>query len=159
MLCDFEDQGGVMRCRRPECGRFMLKVPGFDDPARYRSPCAAPSGKYPTPPQLPTGFRTYLTDSATRNNQQITVHLFSPPCQHLGIKRFFKDGSPKTAKQTGCCGGGTVTFTPTYDCAIFGKCAPFAGQIEDEFDQTHPCPGCEKYQQKNLESTSADHPQ
>lgn len=109
------------------------------------------------------GYRSTLVptleDTAERNGQIISVKLLHPPCQHMGAKRFFKDGSPKTAKQTGCCGGGVVTFTPTYECAIFGKCAPFAAKIEDDFDRTQPCRGCEKHSQNNLESASASHSQ
>ncbi len=100
-----------------------------------------------------------MQDTATRDGLIIDVHLLSPPCRHMGAKRFFKDGSPKTAKETGCCGGGVVTFTPTYECAIFGKCAPFAAKIEDDFDRTQPCRGCEKHSQNNLESASDSHSQ
>lgn len=102
---------------------------------------------------------TTLVDFAVRNGNSIELRLISPICQHLGAKRLYRDGTPKTAKQTGCCGGGVVTFTPTYECAIFGKCAPFAAKIEDDFDRTQPCQGCEKHSQNNLESASDSHSQ
>lgn len=157
MLCDFDDQGDLMRCRR--CGRTMAKVPEFSDPWRYRAPCLAPAENPSTPFSPPSEFRAYLADSIERNGRTIDVFLFNPPCQHMGVKRAFADGSPKTAKQTGCCDGSTITFTPTYECAIFGKCAPFAAKIEDDFDRTQPCQGCEKHSQNNLESASASHSQ
>lgn len=146
--CIFESQSdGSCRCSR--CHRTVSfgvpceKIKAACNPTEKRQRSAAP----------------LLTDTATRDGQEISVYLFSPPCQHMGAKRFFKDGSPKTAKETGCCGGGVVTFTPTYECAIFGKCAPFAAKIEDDFDRTQPCRGCEKHSQNNLESASASHSQ
>lgn len=144
MLCDFNDQGDVMRCRR--CGRTMAKSPEFSDPWRYRAPCLARAENYLSTPFSPASeFRAYLADSIERNGQTIAVFLFNQPCQHMGTKRTYADGTPKTAKQTGCCGGGVVTFTPTYECALFGKCAPFAAKIEDDADRTKPCQGCERH--------------
>ncbi len=101
-----------------------------------------------------------IVDFAESNGVLVMVYA-SRACKHLGPKRFYRDGSPKMAKESGCCPDAPpdqklIRFTPTYECSIFGKCAPFAAKIEDEQDRTQPCVGCNKFERINLESASPE---
>ena len=91
-----------------------------------------------------------LADTLLLNGHPVPIRTLHSPCHHLGPKRFYRDGSPKLAKETGCCpetpsDRRPIRFTPTYECDLFGKCAPFAAQIEDDANPTRPCLSCPKH--------------
>lgn len=90
-----------------------------------------------------------MSDTLLRDGEPILVRTLRPPCMYVGNKRLHRDGSPKMAKAQGCQNTPEnqrpIIFTPTYDCAIFGKCAPFSAKIEDDADRTRPCYECRRY--------------
>ena len=43
-----------------------------------------------------------LADTLLLNGHPVPIRTLHSPCHPLGPKRFYRDGSPKLAKETGC---------------------------------------------------------